>query len=120
VYSAWVLSSRLPQCCCCCCCFQPLLRACFCICRCIQPYMPEHNSQQLIYAAANTGQLQLAEQQAQEAITYPKLFGPTHMSDGACCGDVSAATARRQQVSIYFLSLFPHLLAVCTATLIIS
>lgn len=44
--------------------------------------MPEHNSQQLLYAAMNTGQLALAEQQAQAAVEFPKQYGPTTMADG--------------------------------------
>jgi len=44
--------------------------------------MPEHNSQQLLYAAMNTGQLQLAEQQAAAAVDFPKHYGPTTMADG--------------------------------------
>lgn len=50
--------------------------------RCVQPYMPEHNSQQLLYAAVNTGQLALAEQQTQVAIDFPKQYGPSVMADG--------------------------------------
>lgn len=62
-----------------------LVALCSC-CRCIQPYMPEHNSQQLLYAAMNTGQLALAEQQAQVAVDFPKQYGPTVMADGGCLG----------------------------------
>jgi hypothetical protein len=49
--------------------------------------MPEHNSQQLLYAAMNTGQLALAEQQAQVAVNFPKQYGPTVMADGASLVD---------------------------------
>jgi hypothetical protein len=44
--------------------------------------MPEHNSQQLLYAAANTGQLRLALQQAQVAVDFPRQYGAGVMADG--------------------------------------
>lgn len=59
-----------------------MVRVCVPARSCIQPYMPEHNSQQLLYAAMNTGQLALAEQQAQVAVDFPKQYGPTVMADG--------------------------------------
>jgi hypothetical protein len=53
--------------------------------RCIDPYMPEHNSQLLLYAAANSGELAEAERYADKAVTFPSIFGPQNMADGERC-----------------------------------
>lgn len=60
--------------------------------------MPEHNSQQLLYAAVNTGQLALAEQQTQMAVDFPKQYGPSIMADGEGPGGAAAAAAAVQDV----------------------
>lgn len=45
--------------------------------------MPEHNSQLLLYGAMNSGELKLAEEAAQAAVGFPRVYGPQNMADGA-------------------------------------
>jgi hypothetical protein len=46
--------------------------------------MPTHNSQMLLYAAMNTGELELAEQYADASVHFPAAYGPMNMADGEC------------------------------------
>ena len=46
--------------------------------------MPTHNSQMLLYAAMNTGELELAEQYADASVHFPATYGPMNMADGEC------------------------------------
>ena len=62
------------------------------LCRCVQPYEPEHNSQMLLYAAMNTGQLELAEQYADASVHFPATYGPMNMADGGWMHCVVADT----------------------------
>jgi hypothetical protein len=75
--------------------------------------MPEHNSQQLLYAAVNTGQLALAEQQTQVAIDFPKQYGPSVMADGESVGGlidcVTGASSRACRIACAVLLRKRHL-----------
>ena len=73
-----------------------------CAVRCVDPYEPEHNSQMLLYAAMNSGELALAEEYADASVRFPATYGPMNMADGepllfnvACAGRqvVQASTA---------------------------
>jgi hypothetical protein len=44
--------------------------------------MPTHNSQMLLYAAMNTGELDLAQQYADASVHFPATYGPMNMADG--------------------------------------
>lgn len=46
--------------------------------------MPEHNAQMLQYAASMDGELAAAQRTAALMEHFPQIFGPMHMSDGAC------------------------------------
>lgn len=50
--------------------------------RCVDPYEPEHNSQMLLYAAMNSGELALAERYADASVRFPATYGPMNMADG--------------------------------------
>jgi hypothetical protein len=70
--------------------------------------MPEHNSQQLLYAAMSTGQLQLAEEQTQVAVNFPKQYGPGVMADGEeryCCLPKGALRVVAEAPDLGFLHL---------------